>query len=114
MGETHARSKSSKILITAVGTLNKTEKCIKLAVGTVSVKLEQVTIHDTSVKIDLGPIPGVNIGKLADLIAGVAPQITDAISKAVDKPISDAIKNAIPKISCIKIPLPPSEDVMVV
>ena len=45
-------------------------------------------------KIDLGPIPGIDVGSLVDLVLKMVPQITEAL----EGPISGAIAGALPSV----------------
>lgn len=116
---THARLQKIHLVAAAKGKLDLLNRCVKLSFSKVSVALDKVSIHDTSLKIELGPIPGVDVGKLVDLVTGMVPDLTAAVEKAVQGPISKAITKTADSgdIPCIKVPIAestPVEDVLVV
>jgi hypothetical protein len=104
---THARLQKATVEAKGLGRLDPINKCFQLSLSQATVKLNQVQIHDTSVDISIGKLPGMNVGKLVDLVNGLFPEITDAIDKAVAGPISNAVTHAADsgKIPCIKIPI---------
>ena len=72
------------------------------AVCCVSV-LQPVSLHNTHVDISLGPIPGVDVGKIVSEIVNMVPDITRAIGTAVKGPLTHALAALLPKLGCIKI-----------
>lgn len=113
---THARITKTHLTAFATGEFDWLHECVNLRFTKVTVVLNEVSIHDTSVKI--APIPGVGIGTFVDLVLDIAPDLTTEITKAVQGPLSKAITNAAAKgdLPCIKIPMQafPSDDALVV
>ena len=74
--------------------------------------LDQLSIHGTSVTINLGPIPinlcpipGFNVRSLVDLVMKLAPKLTADIASAVLGQFSNAISGAINRaLPCIPLP----------
>jgi hypothetical protein len=95
------------VVMSAIASLNVSEShstCISVSVSGARTTFGQASLHDPSVVIDLGPIPGINIGDLVSLVLKLAPQITDAIASAADGPIGDALPSAINgRLPCIPI-----------
>jgi len=93
------------VAIQLTGALNLTSNCIQLNPGAQVEVTLALSLHDTNVVISLGPIPGVNIGALADLVLKIVPELTSDITNAVQGPISDAVTDAIHSgIPCIPVP----------
>merc|ERR1712048_1107944 len=91
---THAHVQKAQLTAFGGGRFDPVNKCFKLYFTNATVKLDQVQIHDTSLHINVGPIPGMNVGKLVDLVVGLAPVITTTIDNAIEGPISSAVTNA--------------------
>lgn len=104
---THVSFQKMHLEATATGELDLDKGCVKLTFTKINITFDEVSLHDTSLELDLGPIPGVDIGNLVDLVTGLSPDLTSAVEKAVQGPISDAITNAAASgdIPCIKIPI---------
>ena len=65
--------------------------------------LQPVSLHNTRVDISLGPIPGVDVGKIVSEIVNMVPDITHAIGAAVKGPLTQALAALLPKLGCITI-----------
>lgn len=88
------------------GKFDPVNRCFQLSFTNVTVGLDQVQIYHTSLDIKLGPVPGMNIGLLVDLVNGMAPEIGHIIEHYVQRPISKAVTDAVSKAKiCIKIPV---------
>jgi len=95
---------SGSVTLEMTGSMDSENSCIKLESKSVAIQLQNLGIHDSSVKISLGPIPGVDVGGLVDLILNGAPAIRDAISHAAVGPIQDALHGAInEQLPCIPL-----------
>ena len=84
--------------------MDLSKKCVKVSIQKADVSFNNIKIHDTSVKISLGPIPGIQVGSLVDLILKAVPSIEDSIAGAVGPAVSKAIPGEVPK-ECIPFPL---------
>jgi hypothetical protein len=92
------------VLVSAIASVNTSASCVAVSVSGARAQFEQTSLHDPSVVIDLGPIPGINLGDLVSLVLTLAPQITAAIASAAEAPIGDAIPAAINgQLPCIPI-----------
>merc|ERR1711894_804706 len=100
---THAKIRASLKAVAAT-TTDVVNRCIHLNVTKVDVNFNDVTIHDTSVNINLGPISGVDVSKLADLVTDAAPDIARDIANSVRGDLSKAIMNAAGNIPCMPFP----------
>jgi len=64
---THARLQKAHLTAAASGKLDLLHACIKLNFTEITIQLNQMSIHNTSVKINLGPIPGsIDVGSFVD------------------------------------------------
>merc|ERR1711924_271275 len=93
--------------IAAKGALNLTDTCVNITnVNKVTVGLSALKLHDEHVKISLGPIPGVDIGKLTGLVFKLVPSLTGDIKNAITGPISSALTKVLQPgaLPCIPIP----------
>jgi hypothetical protein len=87
---------SGTILMDASGVYNSTGNCLDVHVNKLyNVHFNQADIHDTHVTINLGPIPGVDVGALVDLVAKLIPQLTSAIENAVAGALLPILPNII-------------------
>ena len=94
---------SAKVQLTGKGSLDLSKKCISVSVAAANVNFDNVKIHDTSVKISLGPIPGLQVGSLVDLVLKAVPSITSSISGEIGPAISKELPGLVPK-ECIPFP----------
>lgn len=104
---THARLQKAHLTAAATGKLDLLHACIKLNFTKITIQLNQMSIHNTSVNINLGPIPGsIDVGSFVDLVAKEEPELTKDVEHAVQGPISKAMTNTAAKgdIPCIPIP----------
>jgi len=85
---------SGSVAITGMVTFDVAKNCLTMHVDKMSDSISHANVHDTHVKIDLGPIPGIDVGSLVDLVLKMVPQITEAL----EGPISGAIAGALPSV----------------
>ena len=100
-----SKAATGSLRLTANATLNATARppCLNTRVVGAHVALGDLTLSNTKVDIDLGPIH-IDVGQLLDLITDLVPEITQLIVAAIDPLIAKALPSVVTKaLPCVPL-----------